>query len=117
MALNTILLFLGDIGGGEIMVIMLAVLLMFGAEKIPGLARSLGKGIREFKDATDGIKNEIERSINDDEPRRRNPRTPVVEEPVDHYLVDHYPVANAGTALEPKDEETKTEETKAEEPK
>ena len=106
MQLNAMLLFLGDIGGGEIMVIMLAVLLMFGAEKIPGLARSLGKGIREFKDATDGIKNEIERSINDDEPRRRNPRTPVVEEPANYNPVTE-------TTAELKKEETKDEETKS----
>ena len=106
MQLNAILLFLGDIGGGEIMVIMLAVLLMFGAEKIPGLARSLGKGIREFKNATDGIKHEIERSINDDEPRRPKPSSPVVEEPVDYN-----PVADKTPELEKA--ETKDEETKS----
>jgi len=62
------------------MVIMVAVLLLFGANKIPGIARSLGSGIREFKDATNGIRHEIERSINDDEPKRR-PTTPVVQAP------------------------------------
>jgi sec-independent protein translocase protein TatA len=80
MQLNAMLLFLGDVGGGEIMVIMLAVLLLFGADKIPGLARSLGSGIREFKDATNGIKNEIERSINDDEPRVTLKKTKVQDQ-------------------------------------
>ena len=45
-------LFLGDLGGGEIMLIMVVILIFFGANKIPELARGLGKGIREFKDAS-----------------------------------------------------------------
>ncbi|MBB6613080.1 twin-arginine translocase TatA/TatE family subunit [Pontibacter sp. Tf4] len=67
MCLGTVLLFLGDLGGGEMMVIMMAVLLLFGADKIPGIARGLGRGIREFKDATNEIKHELERSIEDDD--------------------------------------------------
>ncbi|MDQ3292412.1 MAG: twin-arginine translocase TatA/TatE family subunit [Bacteroidota bacterium] len=56
----TTLLFLGEIGGSELMVILLVILVFFGAKRIPELARGLGKGIREFKDAANGIKNEIE---------------------------------------------------------
>ncbi|HVA98210.1 MAG TPA: twin-arginine translocase TatA/TatE family subunit [Bacteroidia bacterium] len=56
------LLFL-DIGGGEIFLILFVFLLLFGSEKIPEVARGLGKGIREFKDATEGIKREINDSI------------------------------------------------------
>ena len=41
-------------GGGEIILIILIVLLLFGGKKIPELARGLGKGIREFKDASKG---------------------------------------------------------------
>lgn len=66
MCLATVFLFLGDLGGGEIMVIMTAFLLLFGADRIPGVARSLGRGIREFKDATNEIKHELEQSIKDD---------------------------------------------------
>ncbi len=66
MCLNTIFLFLGDLGGGEMLVILTAILLLFGADKIPGIARSFGRGIREFKDATNEIKHELERSIDDD---------------------------------------------------
>lgn len=69
---GTILLFLGDLGGGEMMVIFTAFLLLFGADRIPGIARSLGRGIREFKDATNEIKHEIERSVKDDD----KPKTP-----------------------------------------
>lgn len=57
--LLTILLF-GLPGAWEWVVIILIVLLFFGAKKIPDLARGLGKGIREFKDATKDIKSEIE---------------------------------------------------------
>ncbi len=41
-----------NLGGSEIMLILLVVLLLFGSSKIPELARGLGKGIREFTDAT-----------------------------------------------------------------
>ncbi len=48
-------------GGSEILLILLAVLVLFGADKLPGFARTLGKGIREVKKATDEIKDEITR--------------------------------------------------------
>ena len=47
--------------GIEWVVVMLAVLLLFGAKKIPELARGLGQGINEFKKASNDIKKEIER--------------------------------------------------------
>ncbi|BDD02764.1 Sec-independent protein translocase subunit TatA/TatB [Aureibacter tunicatorum] len=58
--MNTALAFIGGIGGPEIIVIVLFVIVFFGAKKIPELARGLGKGIREFKDATKEIKDEID---------------------------------------------------------
>tara|TARA_B110000285_G_C14813901_1_gene463265 strand:+ start:47 stop:328 length:282 start_codon:yes stop_codon:yes gene_type:complete len=54
--MNIIFLF---ISGPEIMVIMLIVVMVFGADKIPEIARGLGKGIRQVKDATNDIKKEI----------------------------------------------------------
>ena len=47
-------------GGWELIVIILFVIIFFGAKKIPEIARGMGKGIREFKDATKEIKNEID---------------------------------------------------------
>ena len=47
------------ISGGEIFVILVIVLMLFGADKIPTLARGLGKGMRQLKDATNEIKREI----------------------------------------------------------
>ena len=61
--------FLGSLGGFEIFVIIFALLLLFGAKKIPELARGMGKGIREFKDATKEIKDDIEKGI-EDEPKK-----------------------------------------------
>jgi sec-independent protein translocase protein TatA len=47
--------FLGGLGGSEVILIVAIILLMFGGKKIPELMRGLGKGIREFKDASKGI--------------------------------------------------------------
>ena len=49
-----ILGFIGGLGGSEIFLIILVLLLFFGGKRIPELARGLGKGIREFKDASGG---------------------------------------------------------------
>lgn len=63
--LNTIFAFLGQLGGWEIMLILFVILIFFGSKRIPELARGLGKGIREFKDATNEIKKDIEKGVND----------------------------------------------------
>ncbi|WP_285060134.1 Sec-independent protein translocase subunit TatA/TatB [Pedobacter ginsengisoli] len=52
--LNTTILIAG-LGGTEIAVILVIVLLLFGGKKIPELMRGLGKGIKEFKDGKDGV--------------------------------------------------------------
>lgn len=54
------LLLMGLPGGWEWIVIALVVVIFFGAKKIPEIARGMGKGIREFKDATKEIKKEID---------------------------------------------------------
>lgn len=63
---------MGGIGMPEIILIFLVVLLVFGAKRIPEIARGLGKGIREFKDATNDIKSELNvderRTINQPRP-------------------------------------------------
>ncbi len=61
---SNILLFL-NLGTQEVVLIVFAALMLFGGEKLPELARGLGKGIREFKDASDGVKREIHRNINE----------------------------------------------------
>ena len=49
------LLFLGNIGAGEIILIALIVILLFGAKKIPELMKGLGKGVRSFKEGINNI--------------------------------------------------------------
>ena len=55
MIASILLGFLGGLGGSEIFLIIAILLLFFGGKKIPELAKGLGKGIREFKDASKGI--------------------------------------------------------------
>ena len=52
-------LFLGNLGAGEIIIIALIVLLLFGGKKIPELMKGIGKGVRSFKDGVNGIEKEI----------------------------------------------------------
>ena len=52
-------------GGGEIFVILTIILMLFGSKKIPELARGIGKGIREVKDATNDIQREITKGVED----------------------------------------------------
>ena len=59
------LLFLGNIGTGEIILIALVVLLLFGGKKIPELMKGLGKGVKSFKDGM----NEIEKDLNSETPK------------------------------------------------
>ena len=56
---------MGSIGGFEWVLIILVVLLFFGAKRIPELARGLGKGIQEFRKASDDIKKEIDQGRKD----------------------------------------------------
>ena len=79
MMTNNVLGFIGGLGGTEVMLILLAILLLFGAKKIPELARGLGKGIREFKDATKEIKNDIENSAKEDVHTKEDVRTKDVQ--------------------------------------
>ena len=76
----------GNLGFGELMIILVIVLVLFGAKRIPEISASFGKGIREFKKNV----NEVERSITEPEPTRYDTRlsageptrteTPVSEE-------------------------------------
>jgi sec-independent protein translocase protein TatA len=53
--------------GGEWLWVIIAIIVLFGGKKIPELAKGIGKGIREFNDAKDGIKSEIENGMKKDE--------------------------------------------------
>ena len=62
MIISTLLGFLGGLGTGEIIILVLVILLLFGAKRIPDLARGIGKGIKEFKDARNGVESEENKS-------------------------------------------------------
>lgn len=59
------LLFISMPGGSEWLLIVLAVLILFGGRKIPEFMRGIGRGIREFNDAKSNVKKEIEDGINE----------------------------------------------------
>lgn len=61
--LNSIFIFL-NLGGGEVFIVMLVVLMFFGSDKLPEIAKGLGKGLREINDAKEQIQNEIAKSTN-----------------------------------------------------
>ena len=54
------------LGTGEILIILLIILLLFGAKKLPDLAKGLGRGISEFKKASSEIKEEVEKVADQD---------------------------------------------------
>jgi sec-independent protein translocase protein TatA len=80
---SSVLLFL-NIGGPEMILIVFVALLLFGGEKLPEIARGLGKGIRDFKDASEGVKREITNQINSYEDKK-------TEEPVHTYTAEETP--------------------------
>lgn len=53
------LLFLGNLGTGEIIIIAVIVLLLFGGKKIPELMKGIGKGVKNFKDGVKGLEDDI----------------------------------------------------------
>ena len=107
---SSVLLFF-EFTAPEIMLILFVVLLLFGGEKLPGLAKGLGKGIREFKDASEGVKRELTNQIDTFQAKKeaeaaavQNPVTnPVSEVPVAPTempaVIEHHdtvPVAEIG---------------------
>jgi len=57
------LLLFGSFGAGEVVVIALIVLLLFGGKKIPELMKGIGKGVKSFKDGVKGIEDEINADV------------------------------------------------------
>ncbi|HEY8993610.1 MAG TPA: twin-arginine translocase TatA/TatE family subunit [Lacunisphaera sp.] len=66
--MNHSLAFIEGIGGPELLMIMFIVLLLFGANRLPDLARGLGRAVREFKKATSGVEQEVRRAMEEPPP-------------------------------------------------
>ena len=97
---------MGSLGFPELIIIFLVLLLVFGAKRIPEIARGIGKGIREFKDATNEITREIEaegqqRQIN-------QPQSPQQGQPQARS-------GSQSTAQEPSAQESTAQESSAQE--
>jgi sec-independent protein translocase protein TatA len=89
---SSVLLFM-DIGMQELVLIMLVALLLFGGDKLPELARGLGKGIRDFKDASESVKREINNQIDNIENHKPAEKTNAIaqnSEPVQTDDQDPY---------------------------
>lgn len=93
--LSTVIAFL-NIGTSEMMLIVFVALLLFGGKKLPELARGLGRGIREFKDASETIKRDISDQINNFE-KDLDVKDAIVEDHEPKKLNENNPTAPAGT--------------------
>ena len=88
----------GIIGGWEIVLILAVVLILFGAKKLPELAKGLGQGIKEFKKATREVTEELHTAMDDNPPppsRRLPPANVEAEAP--QPTVPHSASASAST--------------------
>ena len=80
--------FIGNMGAGEMIFVMVVLLLIFGAKRLPELGSGLGKGIREFKRSMNDIGKEIERS-GDEAKEIRAAQRPAVAPPVESRETDN----------------------------
>lgn len=80
------------LGWPEIIGILVVVLVLFGAKKLPELARGLGQGIKEFKKATREVQDDLQRAIDEEPPAAQAPRR-VVEKKVEEKPAENPPAA------------------------
>jgi len=65
---------LENIGGTEILVILFVVFIFFGPKKMPEIGRSIGKGVREFREAMRNIQSDIQNAASLDDEKKENPK-------------------------------------------
>ena len=104
---------LAFLSGSDLMLIMFVALLLFGGEKLPEIARGLGKGIRDFKDASEGVKREINNQINSYEEKKADEAAAKAQQDAQALLP---PAQEQATLLEAEHTETAAEEHKVEAP-
>ncbi len=75
--MNTTIFAMLGLSGGELILIAVVALVLFGANKIPTFMKGLGQGIKEFKKASGDVQNELERAMHEEPPRRQSPPPPV----------------------------------------
>jgi sec-independent protein translocase protein TatA len=64
---------IGNLGFGELLIIFLVILLLFGAKRVPEVAKSLGKSIREFKKGMNSAISEVDENLEDERPEIQRP--------------------------------------------
>ncbi|MGI8964489.1 MAG: Sec-independent protein translocase subunit TatA/TatB [Limisphaerales bacterium] len=96
--MNTLFAVFG-VGGGEIILVLAVVLLLFGAKKLPELAKGLGHGIREFKKATNDVTEEFQKAT--DEPSYTAPKKLPPEGSAPHQEIVGVPPPETPIAPEP----------------
>jgi sec-independent protein translocase protein TatA len=98
-----IMLGLFNLGGGEIILILALILILFGARKLPELAKGLGQGIKEFKKATKEVTDEVSSAMDDSSSSQRrlpptSPQPPSTQpEPQQTVSQQTVPQASSGT--------------------
>lgn len=76
MSVQPLLAFMEGLGGSEVFLVMVVILVLFGGEKLPEFARGAGKLIREFKKASSGVEEEFKRAL-EEEDRKKSIAAPV----------------------------------------
>lgn len=97
--------FIEGLGGPELMMVLFIILLLFGANKLPELARGLGRATREFKKATSGVEEEIRSAMEEkpepaDEAKRAAPQPVPPSAPTQPRTFPPYPPGSTPPAAE-----------------
>ncbi len=82
------------LSGGELIIVLVAILVLFGAKRIPEFAKGLGQGIKEFKKASSDVSNEFHNAINSD----THSSPPAVKPPVSTEIAPTAPPATVPKA-------------------
>jgi sec-independent protein translocase protein TatA len=99
-------------GGWEMVLILAVVLVLFGAKRLPELAKGLGQGIKEFKKATRDVTDEIQRSVEEDPYHQPPPRKEIeytqehTDHSTEHPTVDHHATEGSSATTPPVKSET-----------
>jgi sec-independent protein translocase protein TatA len=88
------LAFIEGLGGPEVMLILVIVLVLFGGDKLPDFARGMGKSIREFKKAAAGVEEELKRALEEDDRKKIMPPAPAPAVPAAPAPAASAPVTN-----------------------
>lgn len=100
----SVLLFL-DVSGGELIVVLLFVLLFFGSKGVPDVARTMGRTLRQLRDASSDVQREIEKGASDVKKGFEEQKRAFRIEPPEH-AASQKPAGQQGTAVAPEADET-----------